>query len=128
MADYLIYNYAFLGAQGKGLLENALELLALSSLSEKMFGYNKSGQSKIALKDLVEQMPVATIDASGSIYFMDTIMENVQDSILKKVNSLSNINKYMTATLDFDPNFSTSRNLQNSGKAKRGKKGENDPF
>ena len=99
MSEYLIYNYVYLGASGSGLLDSAFELLALSSLYEKMFGYNKSKQDQ-TLEQLVKEMPIATLDASGNVYFMDKMIVRIQRDIVGKLGSLSNINSYMKYDLE----------------------------
>lgn len=110
MSEYLIYNYVYLGASGSGLLDSAFELLALSSLYEKMFGYNKSKQDQ-TLEQLVQEMPIATLDASGNVYFMDKMIVRIQRDIVGKLGSLSNINNYMKYDLEsgYQPQGNVSR-------------------
>lgn len=110
MSEYLIYNYVYLGASGSGLLDSAFELLALSSLYEKMFGYNKTKQDQ-TLEQLVKEMPIATLDASGNVYFMDKMIVRIQRDIVGKLGSLSNINSYMKYDLEssYNPQGNVSR-------------------
>ena len=110
MSKYAIYNYVYLGVNDKELLEDCFRLLALSSLHEKMFGYNKSKQNK-ALRQLIYEMPIATLDAYGNVVIMDDLLSGALESVKDATQGLSSVDKYFTYGLE-----STIKNKPRHGK------------
>lgn len=100
MSEYICYNYAYLGATDRELLDDSFRLLALSSLHEKMFGYNKGAQAGITLEDLINSFPIAILNAKGEVIFMDKMLDSVIDKINSDIAQLSTMDSYFTYKLE----------------------------
>lgn len=109
---YILMNYAAIREfNDKSIIENAIKIIVLTSLNEKMFGYNKKYQTT-SLTQLIPQFPIAVINKSGEIVYMSDIMQQVIDSVKQDYN---NINKLATFSFYSNP-FSQQKVLRQKKK------------
>ena len=108
--NYLLMNFSAInGFNDQSLLTDALKIIIMSSLNEKLFGYNKSKQTQ-SVSDLVKEFPVAVINKSGDFIYLSDIM----DDLIKTLNA-DNVLKLATCSL-YSRGFSKHSELRQKKK------------
>ena len=100
---YLIMNYAYLNTQNPSLLTDMNKIILLSSLNEKLFGYNKTGQKSLQLGYLINEFPLAILAPASDrigvkVTFMSDYIEEFLDSIDSATFKMSDLG---TIKIDF---------------------------
>ena len=80
MIQYILMNYANLSNSDSTVLTDAFQILALSGLNEKIFGYNKKRQNQI-FANIVDKLPIAVVNSQGGIIYMKDLMLKIVDQI-----------------------------------------------
>ena len=93
---YLVMNYATLNNSDVSVLQDAFQIIALTNLNEKIFGYNKDDQKSISLAELMPQFPIAVINSAGQIVYMKEIMQQVIQNVQ---NDFASIKKMATVSI-----------------------------
>ena len=90
---YLFMNYSALSQiNATNILQDAWKVVVLSSLNEKMFGYNKAGQGR--MKDIVSKLPVAVINSQGQIIYMSDIVTQLIDAMKPDLSQVLKLASY----------------------------------
>lgn len=80
MIQYLLMNYANMSNSDIKVLTDAFQILALSGLNEKIFGYNKKRQDQI-FANIIDKLPIAVINGQGEIIYMKDLMLKIVSQI-----------------------------------------------
>lgn len=89
LARYIIMNYAYSNLSDSALLEDVMQVLAVTSLNEKLFGYGKKGQGdgEEDLATILSNSPAITINADGDVIFMSDLVKNLITTIEKNLRN-----------------------------------------
>ena len=86
---YMITNYIVNEDIDKRSISNAIKIIALAYVNEKIFGFNKAGQAELKLRDIIGQIPLITY-STGGVHFLSDVLEELVKNI---ENNVSNITK-----------------------------------
>jgi hypothetical protein len=92
MIQYILMNYANMSNSDTSVLTDAFQILALSGLNEKVFGYNKKRQDQI-FADIVSKLPIAVINGQGSIIYMKDLMLKIIEKIESDFSNIKSMAK-----------------------------------
>lgn len=115
MIQYLLMNYANLTNSDISTLETAIQVIALSGLNEKIFGYNKKRQNQI-FANIIDKLPIAVINSRGDIVYMKDLMVKI---IAKIDQDFNNIKAMAKVTIN-----KTRINVQNLNAKKKAALGQ----
>lgn len=88
LAKYIIMNFAYSNYQDNSILTELMSILAISGINEKIFGYNKTGDTSKTLVEILEQASIASINKDNEIIFTSEILENIISTIDEKLSTL----------------------------------------
>lgn len=92
MIQYILMNYANMSNSDNSVLTDAFQILALSGLNEKIFGYNKKRQDQI-FANIVGKLPIAVVNGQGGIIYMKDLMLKIIEKIESDFSSIKSMAK-----------------------------------
>ena len=100
---YLFINYASTDdVNAPGILSDAWQIIILSNLNQKLFGYNKTGQKNMNLQDIINQMPVAEVNGRGQIIWFSDVMTSLINRITQDSNNIKSFASYKLNSAFYD--------------------------
>ena len=95
----------------KTILTDAMRLLIIMNLNQKLFGYNKAGQTDMTLTQIIQQLPIAVLNGGvldteeqvhNQIIWLADVVDYIKTQIQQSVSNADSLATWSISTAGFD--------------------------